>query len=100
MRDDSDIILIDLSEVFLKLFLNGRSIEVRSLHDFYNTLLITEQIRVQIDILDFLLFGNFTQQIILANIFHSSAFISCTQIEHCLSHKQLLGKRIVYPFLN
>ena len=100
MSYDSYVFSVDLPKMLFELSVDGLPMFLRLIHDLDLPLLVGQQLRMYVDV--FLLFGLdlFLQYLVLPGIVDSGALVGCPQIEHCLSHQQLLGEGIVYPFLN
>jgi hypothetical protein len=86
VSDDSDVIRIYFSEMFLELSLDCLGVGARFFHDVDESALIGQQFRVNPYIFNFLGFHFLLKNFILADIFDSSAFIRCAQVEDSFSN--------------
>jgi hypothetical protein len=70
-----------------------------SFHDLYQPLLVAEQLRVDVNKLRLLLFGDFPEDGILPRVVDSGAVVGSAQIEDGFPDQQLFGEGVVDPFL-
>lgn len=99
MRNDANTFLIDLIEVLLQLTIHNLRRYPCGFHDVYQSLLIAQQLRMDIHKLHLFYLWHLSEDIILPDILHPRALISRTQIEHRFAYQQLLGEGIIDPFL-